>query len=126
MHGPTAPSDQASDKSEHGDGNPEDAGDEEESALAWMDQHSPPPNNPKPRKRRRRVMKKSISDVPAEIEDAVAEWFGMQWHPCSQAQRQWRVEDWWRANENDWPMMAKLARRVLATQVTLGIGMPYV
>lgn len=84
-------------------------------AASWLDDMSPPT---KPRTKRRKS-KKTVGDgdVPEDIEDAVIAWFGQTWEPESEAQGRWSAEDWWRSNESRFPKIAKLARRVLATQV---------
>ena len=95
----------------------DEAMEETPQAINWLDDTSPPAGAKRTRPRRKARKKRTANDVPADIDDAVTAWFEYTWEPANNVQRQWSAEDWWRLNESSFPMIAKLARRVLATQV---------
>ena len=85
----------------------------ESPAENWLDVASPPTRQIY-RPRGRRAHARSGSD---EVDTAVTEWLAMSWNATTQEQKGWTTSDWWRAHEAAHPLIAKLARRRLATQV---------
>ena len=44
-------------------------------------------------------------------------WFKYTFVPKTFEEQTWHAEDWWRVHESTFPMIAMLAKRLLATQV---------
>ena len=80
----------------------------------WLDAVSPRPTQPHTSCRRRALR----GGVAEEVERAVMEWKALSWTPATQEQRTWTAADWWRANGQAHPLVARLARKRLAAQVT--------
>ena len=112
MRGPTA----AGEGNDGNDSAGDAAMDDPPLPLSWLDQASPPPKEDRqPRSRAKR--KKRASSLPHKIDDAVTAWFEYTFTPKSFEEQAWHAEDWWRVHESTFPLIALLARRVLATQV---------
>ena len=84
--------------------------------LSWLDRTSPPPKEER-RPKRKAKKRQRASKLPPKIDDAVAAWFEYTFVPETLEEQTWRAEDWWRVHESTFPMIAMLAKRVLATQV---------
>ena len=87
--------------------------DAEEDEDNWLDAVSPRTTQ-RHRSCRRRARR---GGVAKEVETAVMEWKALSWTPAMQEQKAWTAADWWRANGQAHPLMARLARKRLAAQV---------
>ena len=86
---------------------------------SWLDAASPPPKGPlrfRRSKRRRRAPSSPQHMDPIEAE--VERWFDLKWTPACEYQKKWSAGDWWGENHTSFPLVARLARRILATQVS--------
>ena len=84
--------------------------------LSWLDWTSPPPKEERRPKKKAKKRQRASKLLP-KIDDAVTAWFEYTFAPKTFEEQMWRAEDWWRVHESTFPMIAMLAKRVLATQV---------
>ena len=87
--------------------------DAEEDEDNWLDAVSPRTTQ-RHRSCRRRARRGGVAE---EVETALMEWKALSWTPATQEQKAWTAADWWRANGQAHPLMARLARKRLAAQV---------
>ena len=84
--------------------------------LSWLEWTSPPSKEER-RPKRKAKKKQRASKLPPKIDDVVTAWFEYTFVPKTFEEQAWCAEDWWRIHESTFPMIAMLAKRVLATQV---------
>ena len=75
----------------------------------WLDAASPTPH--------RHGKHTGSSSHLTEVSVALEKWRTVRWTPVGRDQQAWSALDWWMHHEKEHPLIAKLARRHLATQV---------
>ena len=86
---------------------------------AWLNAYSPPPAPTFHYGRRgpSRAGRKAPLPVADPLEVEINRWFSECWMPTDETQAKWDALKWWECHHSRFPKTARLAKRILATQV---------